>query len=83
MKLSRIFLAVPALLALCAGAQAWTPRCEITGSVCGACPPGQSPEALALERTVTEMRAHNPQTQHSVIVNQPLEPFHGPISVRY
>jgi hypothetical protein len=83
MKVSRIFLAGAALLGLAAVAQASGRHDEIIMSVCGSCPPGQSPEAMALELTVTEMRAHNPETQHSVIVNQPLEPCRRPISVRY
>ena len=83
MKAQRFFLAGAALLGLTCAAHAWAPDEAPLGSVCGACPPGQSPEALALELTVTEVRAHNPETQHSVIVNQPLEPFQRPISVRY
>jgi hypothetical protein len=83
MKTSRILLAGAALLGLAGGAQASGKHDELIMSVCGGCAPGQSPEAMALELTVTEVRAHNPQTQHSVIVNQPMEPYRSPISVRY
>jgi len=78
----RLLLAGAALLGLSSAALAWGAD-DAIGSVCGACYAGQSPEALALEMTVTQMRAHNPESQHLVIVNQPLEPYRRPISVRY
>jgi len=82
MKASKFFLAGAVVLGLTCAAHAWVEEEPIV-SVCGACPPSYSPEAMALELTVTQMRAHNPQTQHTVIVNQPLATCPRPISVRY
>lgn len=81
MHASKILLSGAALLGLTCGAQAWEEGAMV--SVCGACAAGQSPSALALEMTVTQMQAHNPQTQHSVIVNHPMGNWQAPISVRY
>ncbi len=81
MNASKILLAGAALLGLTGVAHAWEEGAIV--SVCGACPSGQSPSALALEMTVTQMQAHNPQTQHTVIVNHPMDAWQRPISVRY
>jgi hypothetical protein len=81
MNALKILLAGAALLGLTSVASAREEGAMV--SVCGACPPGQSASALALEMTVTQMQAHNPQTQHTVIVNHPMETWQPPISVRY
>jgi hypothetical protein len=97
MKIFRFLLAGASLLGLalvaevCAAevcaAQPWPAPDEIVGSVCGACAPGQSPAALELELQYTQMHAHDPSAQRTVIVNQPLEiqgyPQEAPISARY
>jgi hypothetical protein len=81
MNASKILLAGAALLGLTNFAHAWEEGAMV--SVCGACAPGQSASALALEMTVTQAQAHNPQTQHTVIVNHPMDTWQPPVRVRY